>query len=85
MDGNKTIVQWFTQTKNKIARILSNSTWVMEHIYFPAGWENRWAEFAEAILTYQRTGKNAHDDAPDCLTGIAEDITEGITDWSGYT
>ena len=85
MEGNKTIVQWFTQTKNKIARILSNSTWVMEHIYFPAGWENRWAEFAEAILTYQRTGKNAHDDAPDCLTGIAEDITEGITDWSGYT
>ena len=84
MDGNKTIVQWFTQTKNKIARILSNSTWVMEHIYFPAGWENRWAEFAEAILTYQRTGKNAHDDAPDCLTGICEDITEGFADWSGY-
>ena len=81
---NKTVVKWFTQTKNKIARILSNSTWVMEHIYFPVGWEYRWQEFAEAILSYQRTGKNAHDDAPDCLTGICEDITEGIADWSGY-
>jgi len=81
---NRTVVQWFSQTKNKIARILSNSTWVMEHVYFPAGWENRWPELAESLLTYQRTGKNAHDDAPDCLTGLCEDITEGLTDWSGY-
>ena len=84
MDGNKTVVQWFSQTKNKIARILSNSTWVMEHVYFPVGWENRWPQLAEDLLTYQRTGKNRHDDAEDALTGIAEDITEGFTDWSGY-
>lgn len=82
---NKTVVKWFTQTKNKIARILSNSTWCMEHIYFPAGWENRWPELAEHLMTYQRTGRNAHDDAEDCLTGICEDITEGFSDWSGYT
>lgn len=82
---NKTVVKWFTQTKNKIARILSNSTWCMEHIYFPAGWENRWSELAEHLMTYQRTGRNAHDDAEDCLTGICEDITEGFSDWSGYT
>lgn len=81
---NKTVVKWFTQTKNKIARILSNSTWCMEHIYFPAGWENRWPELAEHLMTYQRTGRNAHDDAEDCLTGICEDITEGFSDWSGY-
>lgn len=82
---NKTVVKWFTQTKNKIARILSNSTWIMEHAYFPAGWENRWPELAEHLMTYQRTGRNAHDDAEDCLTGICEDITEGFSDWSGYT
>ena len=82
---NKTVIQWFTQTKNKVARILSNSTWCMEHIYFPAGWENRWPDLAEHLMTYQRTGKNAHDDAEDCLTGICEDITEGFSDWSGYT
>ena len=82
---NKCVVKWFSQTKNKIARILSNSTWCMEHIYFPVGWENRWSELAEHLLTYQRTGKNQHDDAEDSLTGIAEDITEGFADWSGYT
>ena len=60
---NKVIVQWFTQSKNKVSRILSNATWVMEHIYFPAGWQNRWPELAESLLTYQRTGKNAHDDS----------------------
>jgi len=85
MDGNKTVVQWFTQTKNKTARILSNSTWCMEHIYFPVGWENRWSELAEHLLTYQRTGKNQHDDAEDSLTGICEDVCEGFADWSGYT
>ena len=84
MENNKTVIQWFSQTKNKIARILSNSTWVMEHIYFPVGWENRWSELAESLLTYQRTGKNAHDDSADCITGIAEDLTEGFSDWSGY-
>ena len=81
---NKTVIQWFTQTKNKVSRILSNSTWVMEHIYFPAGWQNRWADLAEHLTKYQRTGKNAHDDAEDALTGIAEDICEGFADWSGY-
>ena len=60
---NKVIVQWFTQSKNKVSRILSNATWVMEHIYFPAGWQNRWTELAEHLTKYQRTGKNAHDDA----------------------
>jgi predicted phage terminase large subunit-like protein len=82
--NNKVVVKWFTQTKNKIARILSNSTWVMEHIYFPVGWENRWSELAESLFTYQRTGKNAHDDSCDSLTGVCEDITEGFSDWSGY-
>jgi predicted phage terminase large subunit-like protein len=81
---NKTVVQWFTQTKNKVSRILSNSTWCMEHIYFPAGWQNRWQDLADHLMKYQRTGKNAHDDAEDALTGICEDITEGFADWSGY-
>ena len=27
---------------------------------------------AGAVLSYQRTGKNAHDDAPDALTGVYE-------------
>ena len=74
--SNKCSVRWFHQSANKVARILSNSTWVMEHIYFPVNWQERWADFAEHILNYQREGKNAHDDAEDALTGIAEKITE---------
>lgn len=70
--SNKTKINWFHQSKNKQARILSNSTWVMYHIYFPKNWVDRWPEFAKAILTYQKEGKNKNDDGPDTLSGIAE-------------
>ncbi len=70
--SNKTKINWFHQSKNKQARILSNSTWVMDHIYFPKNWVDRWPEFAKAILTYQKEGKNKNDDGPDTLSGIAE-------------
>lgn len=72
--SNKTVINTFAQTKNKEARILSNSTWVMEHIYFPVNWKDRWPEYYRAMTRYQREGKNAHDDAPDATTGIAEKI-----------
>ena len=71
-NSNRCKVRWFHQTQNKRARILSNATWVMEHIYFPINWADRWTEFYKAITTYQKEGKNKHDDAPDVLTGIAE-------------
>lgn len=74
LGSNRTRVDWFYQSANKVARILSNSTWVMDHIYFPRNWVDRFPEFAKAILTYQKEGKNKHDDGPDCLTGVAEKI-----------
>lgn len=71
--GNKhTNIKWFHQSKNKVARILSNSTSVMNNIYFPVNWEDKWPDFARAIKKYQREGKNEHDDAPDALTGVYE-------------
>lgn len=71
--GNRhTNIKWFHQSKNKIARILSNSTSVMNNLYFPVDWEVRWPDFARAIKKYQREGKNEHDDAPDALTGVYE-------------
>lgn len=72
LGNNCTNVKWFTQSKNKQARIYSNSTWVMEHIYFPEDWRNRFPEYYQAMYKYQREGKNAHDDAPDATTGVAE-------------
>ena len=71
--GNyKTVVKWFHQSGNKIARILSNSAWVNNNIYMPVDWKNKWPEFAKDIISYQKEGKNKHDDGPDTLTGIAE-------------
>ena len=71
-NSNSCKVRWFHQTQNKRARILSNATWVMEHIYLPVNWADRWPEFYKAITTYQKEGKNKHDDGPDALTGVAE-------------
>ena len=71
--GNyKTVVKWFHQSGNKIARILSNSAWVNNNIYMPIDWKNKWSEFAKDIISYQKEGKNKHDDGPDALTGVAE-------------
>lgn len=71
--GNRhTNIKWFHQSKNKIARILSNSTSVMNNLYFPVNWMDKWPDFARDITRYQREGKNAHDDAPDALTGVYE-------------
>lgn len=76
---NTTVIKTFTQHKNKEARILTNSPYIMNHVFFPVGWENKWREFYKALYEYQREGKNAHDDAPDALTGCVEKaIRKGI-------
>lgn len=74
--SNKTKVKWFHQSKNKKARILSNATWVMDHIYYPINWRDKWPEYYNAMVKYQREGKNAHDDAPDATTGVVEKINK---------
>lgn len=70
--NNHTVFYWFHQSANKIARILSNSTSVMQNVLLPVNWEDRFPEFARDMRRYQREGKNAHDDAPDALTGVYE-------------
>lgn len=72
LKNNHTKVNWFHQSENKQARILSNSTAVMNNIYFPVNWEDKWPDFAKHIKHYVRTGKNEHDDAEDTLTGVYE-------------
>jgi predicted phage terminase large subunit-like protein len=67
-----TKVTWFHQSQNKKARIISNSTWVMNHIYYPVNWRDKWPEYYAAMNKYQRDGANKHDDAPDATTGVAE-------------
>ncbi|BBI32356.1 phage terminase large subunit [Cohnella abietis] len=72
LNSNRTDVSWFHQSKNKVARINSNATWVMQHVYYPTNWRDRWPDYYKAMTSYQREGKNAHDDAPDATTGVAE-------------
>lgn len=75
--SNKTILTPLHQSKNKQARILSNATWLMEHLYMPENWRDKWKDYHDAMLTYQKEGKNKHDDAPDATTGIAEQMNVG--------
>ena len=44
----------------------------MNHVLFPVNWQDRFPEFARDLLKFQKEGKNAHDDAPDALTGVYE-------------
>lgn len=68
-------VKWFHQSQNKQARILSNSTAVNNLVIFPVDWSVRWREYYNAMITYQREGKNKNDDAPDATTGLVEKTT----------
>ena len=72
LGNTHTNVQWFHQSQNKEARIFSNSASVMANIYYPENWVDKFPEFAEAMMRYQKEGKNLHDDAPDCVTGVYE-------------
>ena len=80
LGGVKTIFKPYTQTMNKEARILSNSSAVQNIIYFPMDWNVRYKPYYDSMNEYQRQGKNEHDDAQDCTTSIAEelDISKGI-------
>lgn len=68
-----TRMEWFHQSANKEARILSNSATVLRYILMPEGWDRMWDDFAHHLRTYKRVFKaNRWHDAPDVLTGIVE-------------
>ena len=72
LGNTHTTLSGYTQQKNKQVRINTNSADVQNMTYFPEGWETRWPLFYKAIANYKKEGGNAHDDAPDCLTGTFE-------------
>lgn len=65
-------IKWFHQSQNKISRIMIGSTYIMQNMYFPRNWKERWPEYYNAMTRYVREGKNKNDDAPDATTGLAE-------------
>lgn len=62
-------------TANKETKIIVNSDWVKKHIMFkdPSCYERKseYGQFMMAVHSYVQMGKNAHDDAPDCLAMLA--------------
>lgn len=72
LKNSHTNIQWFHQSANKQARIFSNSASVMAHVFYPHNWIDKYPEFADMMIRYQKEGKNAHDDCPDAVTGVYE-------------
>jgi len=75
LTGNtKTVIEWFHQVNNKDVRIYTKSADVNNMIHFPVGWQTKWPKFYKSVKNYKAAGKNANDDAEDCLTGAVEDF-----------
>ena len=72
MGNHKTKIKWFHQTLNKQERIFSHSAEVQNITMMPDGWERLFPAFNAQITGYMKVGNNAHDDAPDALTGTIE-------------
>ena len=72
LGNSKTAVTWFHQTLNKDERIFNHSAEVQNLTYYSKGWEHLYPKFHQDITQYKKVGKNAHDDAPDALTGTVE-------------
>ena len=66
-------VEWFHQSGNKEARILSNSATALHLLRWPRGWNFRWPELYAHLTTYRRRFRaNRWHDAADVVTGIVE-------------
>ena len=66
-------VEWFHQSANKEARILSNSATALHLVRWPRGWNFRWPELYAHLTTYRRKFRaNRWHDAADVVTGIVE-------------
>ena len=66
-------IEWFHQSGNKEARILSNSATVLHALRMPTGWAVMWPELHQHLTTYRRLfAANRWHDAADVLTGIVE-------------
>jgi predicted phage terminase large subunit-like protein len=68
-------IEWFHQTENKMARILTGSTFVQNHVYMPQNWDKRWPEFYKHVMGFSKDGKNKHDDGVEALVEWGKMIT----------
>ena len=76
--NEKCIIQAKPTTANKDTRILLKSGWIKKHCYFLEEGEYRkgsdYDRFMKALTGYKKEGGNKHDDAPDGMTILAENV-----------
>lgn len=70
-------IKAFHQSGNKMSRILTSSSFVANHLYFPNGWEKKFKSAYDEMITFQRDSKNKFDDVEDVAAGIYEMIEKG--------
>lgn len=67
-------------TQNKETKIIINSPWVLEHVYFkdPSLYplQSDYANFIKFLCSWTQLGKNTHDDAPDVMAMVAIFVAE---------
>jgi predicted phage terminase large subunit-like protein len=56
---------------NKITRIIMQSAFIRNFMIFSQVDESDCHQFMENVESFSKEGKNKHDDAPDCLAGLA--------------
>lgn len=74
LHNSRTMVEWFHQGENKMARILSNSSSVTNCLRFPKNWREVWPQVYNELTMANRMRKMLHDDIEDCATGVCEKI-----------
>jgi len=81
--GNtKTIIRWFNQSLNKVARILTNANTVSNIVLMPENYKIRWPSFAKHLLSTPRKGLKKYKwlDCSDAITGLIEKSSKPATD-----
>lgn len=67
---------------NKETRIIVNSDWIKKHVLFKDkslyAPKDDYGRFMSMLVTYSVSGKNKHDDVPDCLANFALFITRKL-------
>jgi len=61
------------ETSNKLSRIIFQSGFIKKHFYFRDNYEagSDYMKFINQLTKFLKSGKNAHDDAPDCTALMA--------------
>lgn len=76
-NGNKiTQIITFSQTKNKMSRILSIKDFVMDNCFFMEDFSIKHRDAFKSYVEFQAVGVNEHDDFEDCISLVAEKFIE---------